>query len=114
MNCSIEIHQFLTTWSSSLTEELKQDYSKSWLNNQEKGYFGFIPKNAKALIVGTFPVLEQRTAGFFYHSDANLFWKIIKELTGKDLTLLEAKLSWLYNNKIGITDIIYKAQKYTF
>jgi hypothetical protein len=110
MNCPIETHQFLNSWKEN-SSELYQKYSTSWINDEEKGYFGFLPKNTTALFIGTFPVPEQRTTGFFYHSDANLFWKLLKELSGTNLNSLEQKLNWLSDLKLGITDILYKAQR---
>lgn len=110
MNCPIETHQFLNSWKEN-SSELHQQYSTSWIDNRENGYFGFIPENTTALFIGTFPVPEQRTSGFFYHSDANLFWKILKELSGQTLNSLEQKLCWLSNLNIGITDILCKAQR---
>lgn len=111
MNCKIETHQFLTTWESNLSEQLKTKYFKNWVNNENKGYFGFIPHKATSLFVGTFPVPEQRTTGFFYHSGANLFWRILETLSGEKLLKVENKLNWLSNQNIGITDIICKAQR---
>jgi len=110
MNCPIETHQFLNSWKEN-SSELHQQYSTSWIDNRENGYFGFIPENTIALFIGTFPVPEQRTSGFFYHSDANLFWKILKEISGQTLNSLEQKLCWLSNLNIGITDILCKAQR---
>jgi hypothetical protein len=110
MNCPIETHQFLNSWKEN-SSEFHRQYSKSWIDDKENGYFGFIPENTTALFIGTFPVPEQRTSGFFYHSDANLFWKILKELSGQTLNSLEQKLCWLSNLNIGITDILCKAQR---
>ena len=111
MSDEIEAHQFLSSWSINLNPVLKNKYEDSWLNNLQLGYFGFVPKESKALIIGTFPVPEQRTSGFFYHSDANLFWKILSIISNNKLETIDDKLSWLYKNKIGITDILYEAQR---
>jgi G:T/U-mismatch repair DNA glycosylase len=111
MDCPLEKHQFILSWSSELPENLKTKFADSWINNEEFGYFGFIPKNPVALFLGTFPVPETKTSGFFYHSDANLFWKALSIITGSDLVSLENKLSWLSTNRIAITDILYQAQR---
>jgi hypothetical protein len=111
MNCPIEIHQFITTWEDNLPENLKTVYKQSWINNADLGYFGFIPKDSVALFIGTFPVPEQRTSGFFYHSNVNLFWTILSAINGSDLSSLGNKLSWLTNNKIAISDILCKTQR---
>jgi hypothetical protein len=111
MNCPIETHQFITTWKEDLPQGLQTTYENSWINNVDLGYFGFIPKEPIALILGTFPVPEQRTSGFFYHSDVNLCWKILSTLSGTDLLPLSNKLSWLTEKKIAISDILCKAQR---
>lgn len=110
MNCPIETHQFLNSWKENSSELCKQ-YSTSWIDNRENGYFGFIPEKTTALFIGTFPVPEQGKTGFFYHSGANLFWKILKELTGQNLSSLEQKMNLLSNLNLGITDILCKAQR---
>lgn len=110
MDCPIETHQFLNSWKENSAELCKQ-FSTSWIDDKEKGYFGFIPEKATALFIGTFPVPEQRTTGFFYHSDANLFWTILEELSEQSLNTLEQKLNWLSNLKLGITDILCMAQR---
>src|SRR4051812_32298248 len=111
MNCPIETHQFLTTWKANLPQQLKTLYDNSWVHNVDLGYFGFIPKEPIALILGTFPVPEQRTSGFFYHSDVNLCWKILSTVTRRDLLPLANKLSWLTGERIAISDILCKAQR---
>ncbi|GAB3573876.1 hypothetical protein GCM10027578_35600 [Spirosoma luteolum] len=111
MSCPIETHQFLTSWTTSLDDNLKEIYKDTWIDDKKSGYFGFIPKDPVALFIGTFPVPEQRTSGFFYHSDVNLFWKIITKVTGQNLLNLDSKLDWLSKSRIGITDILCKAQR---
>lgn len=111
MNCPVETHQFITTWKVNLPQQLQTTYENSWINNVDLGYFGFVPKEPIALILGTFPVPEQRTSGFFYHSDVNLCWKILSTLSGTDLLPLSNKLSWLTEKKIAISDILCKAQR---
>lgn len=111
MNCPIETHQFISTWKVDLPQQLKDSYNSSWISEDDLGYFGFIPKDPIALVLGTFPVPEQRTSGFFYHSDVNLFWKILSTLTSADLLPLQNKLSWLTEKRIAISDILYKAQR---
>lgn len=111
MNCPIETHQFITTWKAALPQQLQTAYDNSWLHDIDIGYFGFIPKEPVALILGTFPVPEQRTSGFFYHSDVNLCWKILSTLSCTDLLPLANKLSWLTEKRIAISDILCKAQR---
>jgi hypothetical protein len=111
MHCPIETHQFLTSWRENLNDSLKHVYSNSWRENKELDYFGFMPETLTALFVGTFPVPEQNTKGFFYHSDSNCFWRILSTVTGRQLLSLEDKLRWLTESKMGVTDILHKAQR---
>lgn len=111
MDCPIETHQFITTWINNLPQHLRKNYNDSWVHNNDLGYFGFIPKDPVALILGTFPVPEQRTSGFFYHSNVNLCWKILSTIANTNLTSLDQKLEWLYAKKIAISDILCKAQR---
>ncbi|MFN3588502.1 MAG: hypothetical protein ACK4UP_03910 [Spirosomataceae bacterium] len=111
MNCLIETHQFLSSWTTNLNISLKEKYNNSWIDKKEVGYFGFIPKESTAIFLGTFPVPEIETNGFFYHSSVNNFWKIIAEISKADLTSIDNKLKWLHSRKIGITDILCKAQR---
>lgn len=110
MNCPIETHQFLNSWKNHFPASCKR-FSRSWVNNEDKEYFGFIPPKSKALFIGTFPVPEQRTSGFFYHSDANFFWKILKAISGQNLNTLEEKLEWLSELNLGITDVLAQVQR---
>lgn len=111
MNCPIETHQFIETWK--LPSKLHHLYNDSWIHNNNSGYFGFIPKNPIALILGTFPIPEKKTSGFFYHSAANRFWTILSNISCTDtkLSTLENKLSWLSEKQIAISDILCKVQR---
>ena len=114
MNCPVETHQFLKSWRECDSySKLSKEYSTNWIINSEKCYFGYIPKEATALIIGTFPVpiKEGSTSDFFYHSEVNLFWKILRVISEKELYSLEDKLCWLSKLKLGITDILYKVQR---
>lgn len=86
MNCPIETHQFLNSWKEN-SAELHQQYSTSWIVNRENGYFGFIPENTTALFIGTFPVPEQRTSGFFTIVTLTYFGRYLKNFQDKLLTL---------------------------
>lgn len=111
MNCPIETHQFITTWTNNLPSDLRANYNNLWVYNADLEYFGFIPNDPMALILGTFPVPENKTSGFFYHSDVNACWKILSLITKTDLTSLDRKLKWLSIKKISISDIVCKAQR---
>ena len=71
----------------------------------------YIPKNARALIIGTFPPLETWWAfQFFYPNPRNLFWKIITGIAGKEIsnsgpTAVADRKKTLDQLGIGITDM---------
>lgn len=96
MKCPEEKHQFISSWAA-----VGESY---WVVNDN--YFGVFPERMKSLILGTFPIPEDSTAGFFYHSDSNSFWKILGCITGETFSSLGEKLDWLNSNRIGITDVI--------
>lgn len=112
MPCPIEEHQFLNTWRLQAQRSPDLDpYLSSWITNPVQGYFGFIPLKPRALFVGTFPVLENGTSGFFYHSKYNKFWSILSHISGQTLSTIPEKLQWLSTHDIAITDIVKEAQR---
>jgi G:T/U-mismatch repair DNA glycosylase len=112
MPCPIEEHQFLNTWrlQAQRSPDL-EPYLSSWIINPDQGHFGFIPSKPRALFVGTFPVLENGTSGFFYHSRYNKLWSILSRISGQTLNTIPEKLQWLSMHGIAITDIVQKAQR---
>jgi G:T/U-mismatch repair DNA glycosylase len=111
MDCPVERHQFLTSWKDALSDDVKLKFGKWWVINEEDDYFGFIPEKATALFVGTFPVPENSTRGFFYHSDVNLFWPILEKISGCYLGSFEKKLHFLTKFCVGITDILSEVKR---
>ncbi len=81
----------------------------------------FIPPNAKALIIGTFPTqVKNRNFEFFYPNGTNRFWTILSEITGisikhkKDNEAVKERKKILEKLKIGITDmgkIVYRQNR---
>jgi G:T/U-mismatch repair DNA glycosylase len=111
LTCPIERHQFISSWESALSPLLKEKHKQCWVNDSNHKYFGFFPSKMKAFFLGTFPVPEVASSDFFYHSAANLFWPILSELSDKNLDTLEAKLNWLSEVGIGITDILHTVRR---
>ena len=64
-------------------------------------------KNSRILILGSFPSVKSREAGFFYGHPQNRFWKVISavynEKTPESIT---DKRSFLLRNHIAVWDVI--------
>ncbi len=68
-------------------------------------------RDSKILILGSFPSVKSREAGFFYHHPQNRFWKILSVLTGDDFrTGIEEKRRLLLKNHIAVWDVIDSCQ----
>lgn len=72
----------------------------------------YIPSNAKSLIIGTFPTIEERRSfPFFYPNINNPFWLVLSKISkleliysGTEAVLVNRKLI-LDKLKLGITDM---------
>lgn len=59
------------------------------------------------LILGSFPSVASRKAGFYYHHPQNRFWKVIAALTQKPIPeTIEAKKDLLAKHHIALWDVI--------
>lgn len=64
-------------------------------------------KDSEVLILGSFPSVKSREAGFFYHHPQNRFWKVIAGLAGSGVPeTIEEKKELLLKNKIAVWDVI--------
>lgn len=64
-------------------------------------------QDSEILILGSFPSVKSREAGFFYHHSQNRFWKILSALTGDDfLTDIKEKKQLLLKHHIAVWDVI--------
>ncbi|MDE1192272.1 MAG: uracil-DNA glycosylase family protein [Arachidicoccus sp.] len=76
----------------------------------------FVPADMEFLIVGSFPGKEQTQSEmlleqWFYGAPRNLFWRIMEGVYDLELRSQRAKRSLLSSLKIGLTDIILKAER---
>ncbi|MBO7613112.1 MAG: DNA-deoxyinosine glycosylase [Treponema sp.] len=63
--------------------------------------------NSKILILGSFPSVKSREAGFFYGHPQNRFWKVLAALLKDSLPLtLEEKRAFLILHGIALWDVI--------
>ena len=62
---------------------------------------------SKILILGTFPSVKSREAGFYYYHPQNRFWKVISALIGVSVPeTIEEKKTMLLNNHIALWDVV--------
>ena len=64
-------------------------------------------ENSEVLILGSFPSVKSREAGFFYGHPQNRFWKVTAAVMGEDVpqTITEKK-AFLLRNHIALWDVI--------
>lgn len=66
-------------------------------------------KDSKILILGSFPSVKSREAGFFYGHPQNRFWKVIAALTGSAVPqTIDEKKALLFAKHIALWDTIYQ------
>lgn len=85
---------------------------------EEHAFGTFVPKNAKTLIIGTFPTTEENRAfEFFYPNNRNSFWPIMSAVFDytfvhtKGENAVEERKSFCINRDIALTDMIAKAKR---
>ncbi len=65
-------------------------------------------KDSRILILGSFPSVKSREAGFFYGHPQNRFWKVTAGVFEKEVpTTIEEKKAFLLANYIAVWDVIY-------
>ena len=64
-------------------------------------------KDSKVLILGSFPSVRSREAGFFYGHPQNRFWKVTARVFGDEVPqTTEEKKAFLLRNHIALWDVI--------
>ena len=68
-------------------------------------------KDSKTIILGSFPSVKSREAGFFYAHPQNRFWKVIAGVFGEEVPLTVAeKKSLILNNGLALYDSVYSCE----
>jgi len=63
--------------------------------------------NSKILILGSFPSVKSREAGFFYGHPQNRFWKLLASIFNSQTPVtIKEKSSFLLSHKIALWDVI--------
>lgn len=68
-------------------------------------------RDSKVLILGSFPSVKSREAGFFYGHPQNRFWKVTAAVFGEDVPqTIEEKRAFLLRNHIAVWDVIHSCE----
>lgn len=68
-------------------------------------------EKSNILILGTFPSVKSREAGFYYQHPQNRFWKVISALIGMPTPeTMEEEKGMLLRNSIAVSDVIYSCE----
>ena len=63
---------------------------------------------SRILILGTFPSVRSREAGFYYHHPRNRFWAVLADLTGEACPeTIPEKKAMLLEHHIAIWDVVF-------
>ncbi len=63
--------------------------------------------SSEVLILGSFPSVRSREAGFFYGHPQNRFWKVTATICGEEVPIsIEEKREFLLRNHIALWDVI--------
>lgn len=74
---------------------------------EEHTFMPVYNKDSKILILGSFPSVKSREAGFYYYHPQNRFWKVIADLTEESIPeTIEEKKKILLQHNIAIWDVI--------
>ena len=67
--------------------------------------------HSEILILGSFPSVKSREAGFFYGHPQNRFWKTLAAVLGQDVpATVEEKKQFLLNNHIALWDVAARCE----
>ena len=74
---------------------------------QRHGFGAVYNENSLILILGSFPSVKSREAGFYYGHPRNRFWPLIAALTGENIPeTIDEKRSLLLRNRIALWDSV--------
>lgn len=69
--------------------------------------FPVFDEKSEILILGSFPSVKSREAGFFYGHPQNRFWRVTAAVFGAPVpTTIEEKRAFLLQNHIAVWDVI--------
>lgn len=66
---------------------------------------------AEILILGSFPSVKSREAGFFYGHPQNRFWKVMARICNENLpATIEEKTNMILNHHFALWDVIHSCE----
>ena len=77
----------------------------------QEGYkiekFAAYSEDSRVLILGSFPSVKSRAAGFYYGNKQNRFWKTLEKIfSSKPLETIDEKIAFLLNHNIALYDVV--------
>ena len=87
--------------------DMKNDKKLDRYQHASHGFAPVYDKNAKILILGSFPSVKSREEGFYYAHPRNRFWKVLAaSLQEKEPVMIQEKKEFLAVHGIAIYDVI--------
>lgn len=79
---------------------------------QESYSFGPVfDRNSRILILGSFPSVQSRAAGFYYANPQNRFWRMIAAVYGEAVpATVEKKKALLLSHKLALWDVLERCE----
>ncbi len=72
-----------------------------------KGFDAVYNRDSKALVLGSFPSVKSREAGFYYGNKQNRFWRMLEKAFNTTIPDdIEAKKAFLLKNHIALYDAV--------
>ena len=97
--------------SAKLSTPKKEQKTVTPINKTEVKIEGLAPvvnEHSRVLILGTMPSVESLRKQAYYGNDRNLFWKLMAEVTDKEVPLdYEGKKEFLLENGIALWDMCH-------
>ncbi|WKY48917.1 DNA-deoxyinosine glycosylase [Eubacteriaceae bacterium ES3] len=87
--------------------DCKKKDKKKLLNVEIHKFRPFYSDNSRILILGSFPSVKSREAGFYYQHPQNRFWKVLSNVFAQPQpdTIAE-QMKFLETNQIALWDVI--------
>ena len=79
------------------------------MNTEKHNIEPVYDSRSRILILGSFPSVKSREAGFFYGHPKNRFWRVTAEVFNENVPVsTEEKKAFLLRNHIALWDVIAK------
>lgn len=89
---------------------------------EQHPYGEFVPKNARGMIIGSFPIgkfsnpkrfheIKEHEFNFFFGGEKNLLWKLLGEVFNMPVTSEDEIKKLLLKNRLGVGDVIRSCKR---